>query len=245
MSLTVGENIMTRTHKSPQPRPHSLNISYKQHWIDIRHPRKIILLVLGTITAGVGIGLIILTELGASPFDAAAVNISGKIGVTVGTSLLIASALLLVFAFLLARMKPFLGTVFSFVGVSVCVDLVIIVGTDFFGESSSLVFKIAGWFVGAGLLGVGAAALISTQLGASPYDQFVQSVTRFGVSIPVARIIVDVFMVIVAFLLGGASIGFGTLGLLIVIPAILKYALPAMRTWLEAGGTPVASLQQK
>jgi uncharacterized membrane protein YczE len=207
--------------------------SYLEHLKDFQNPRKTLLLFLGTLSVGVGIGLLILTELGASPIDAAVVNIAILVGLSVGTVLLLASFVMLVIAYIVGKLKPVIGTIVSFIGISLSIDIVILLGGDIINNTETLFVRVPFWILGAVLLGLGAAALIAAQLGASPYDQMVQSITRFGLSIPQSRIVLDIVMISCAFLLGGASIGFGTLGLLLLVPFLLKLLIPRFSNWIS------------
>lgn len=192
----------------------------------LRSPRSWGILILGTICAGIAVALLLDTAFGVAPVDAVFSGISRQTGISVGTALIAACIVLVLFAWILG-VKPGLGTVVSFFGIGLSVDATtwILDATDWSVTDNSWQVRLLVWLIAAPLLGFAAACMYSSGLGASPYDLFVQSLGRFHLSIPVARIIIDAAMLLVAFLIGGAW-GIGTVGLMLAIPLFLKLFLP-------------------
>lgn len=192
----------------------------------LRSPRSWGILILGTVCAGIAVALLLDTAFGVAPVDAVFSGISRQTGISVGTALIAACIVLVLFAWILG-VKPGLGTVVSFFGIGLSVDATtwILDATDWSVTDNSWQVRLLVWLIAAPLLGFAAACMYSSGLGASPYDLFVQSLGRFHLSIPVARIIIDAAMLLVAFLIGGAW-GIGTVGLMLAIPLFLKLFLP-------------------
>ncbi len=192
----------------------------------LRSPRSWAILILGTICAGIAVALLLDTAFGVAPVDAVFSGISRKTGISVGTALIAACMVLVLFAWALG-VKPGLGTVVSFFGIGLSVDATtwVLETTGWSVTDNSWQLRLLVWLIAAPLLGFAAACMYSSGLGASPYDLFVQSMGRFHLSIPVARIIIDGAMLLVAFLIGGAW-GLGTVGLMLAIPLFLKLFLP-------------------
>lgn len=192
----------------------------------LKSPRSWGILILGTICAGVAVALLLDSAFGVAPVDAVFSGISRQTGISVGTALIAACIVLVIFAWLLG-VKPGLGTVISFFGIGLAVDATtwVLDATGWSVSDSAWQVRLLVWVIAAPLLGFAAACMYSSGLGASPYDLFVQSLGRFHLSIPVARIIIDGAMLLVAFLIGGAW-GIGTVGLMLAIPLFLKLFLP-------------------
>ena len=181
---------------------------------------------MGTVCAGIAVGLLLDTAFGVAPVDAVFSGISQMTGISVGTALIAACIALVIVAWILG-VKPGLGTVISFIGIGLTVDLTtwVLEATSWSVSENDWPVRLLVWVVAAPLLGFAAACMYSSGLGASPYDLFVQSLGRFHLSIPVARAIIDAAMLLVAFLIGGAW-GIGTVGLMLAIPVFLKLFLP-------------------
>jgi len=192
----------------------------------MRSPRSWAILILGTVCAGIAVALLLDTAFGVAPVDAVFSGISRKTGISVGTALIAACMVLVLLAWALG-VKPGLGTVVSFFGIGLSVDATtwVLETTQWSVTDNSWQVRLVVWCLAAPLLGFAAACMYSSGLGASPYDLFVQSMGRFHLSIPVARVIIDAAMLLVAFLIGGAW-GLGTVGLMLAIPLFLKLFLP-------------------
>lgn len=201
-------------------------------------PRSWGLLVSGTVFAGVGIALLLESGFGVTPVDAVVAGLSSWTGISVGTALIAMCSLLVLAAWRLGQ-QPGVGTLVSFIFIGLCVDasLHLIDMTGLAISESPWPARTGVWLAGACLLALAASCLYASGLGASPYDIFVQASRRFGLSIPMARLLVDAVMFLVAFLIGGAW-GIGTVGLLLLLPLLLRYLLPHAERF-AAGGRPV------
>ena len=201
-------------------------------------PRSWGLLVSGTVFAGVGISLLLESGFGVTPVDAVVAGLSSWTGVSVGTALIAMCSLLVLAAWRLGQ-QPGVGTLVSFLFIGLCVDaslhLIDMTGLAISGLAWQA--RTGVWLVGACLLALAASCLYASGLGASPYDIFVLASRRFGVSIPIARLLVDAVMFLIAFLIGGAW-GIGTVGLLLLLPLLLRYFLPHAERF-AANGRPI------
>ena len=192
----------------------------------MRSPRSWGILILGTVCAGIAVALLLDSAFGVAPVDAVFSGISRMTGISVGTALIAACIVLVLVAWALG-VKPGLGTVISFFGIGLTVDATtwVLEATGWSVTDNAWQLRLLVWFLAAPLLGFAAACMYSSGLGASPYDLFVQSLGRFHLSIPMARVIIDGAMLVVAFVIGGAW-GLGTVGLMLAIPLFLKLFLP-------------------
>lgn len=197
------------------------------------------LLACGIAAAGSGIALLLRSGFGITPIDAVVAGISSRTGISVGTALIAVCAVLVLASWRLGQ-SPGIGTLMSFVLIGVCVDAALHVLDAAWPGIAAAPWqgRTLTWLVGACLLALAASGLYASGLGASPYDLFVQSSGRFGLSIPVARLIMDAVMFVIAWLIGGAW-GVGTVGLLALLPFLIRYLLPRAERF-AAQGRPTA-----
>lgn len=199
-----------------------------------RNARAWVANVAGTVLVGVGIGVMLLAGMGVSPLDAAFAGVARATGLTVGTVIIVASVVFVAVAWAL-RHPPGIGTVISFFGIGIAVDVTMMVLSPVGLADGALLVRVAGWAVGLAVFAVGVVLLIGSRLGASPYDQIVQAVAaRLRISMGRSRLLFDVTALVVAFLLGGAW-GVGTVVLLLTMPLVLNRALPVAHRVIHPG----------
>lgn len=193
-------------------------------------------LIIGVLLIGIGLGLMIDADLGVAPGDAFFTAVSRTSGLSVGVVLAMLSVLMVLVAWALG-IRPALGTLISFLGIAVIVDLTRRVDEILGVATWPLGGHIAWWILGLALFCIGVAALFSADRGVSPYDLLTRAVAaRTGRSLGVARLIVDAIALVGAIALGG-SWGLGTVVILVALPVTLNFALPALRARLHRIGT--------
>ena len=196
--------------------------------IPYRSPRAWVSLMLGTAFVGIGLGFMIDADFGVAPLDALFTGLSRQSGLTVGVVLFCASVLMVLMSWALG-LKPAIGTLVSFVGISIMVDLTRALGDIMSVPGWPIGARMAWWILGLLLFCTGVIGLFSSDLGASPYDQLVRSIAyRTGRSLGFARLITDAMGLITAIILGG-SWGIGTLVILVAVPVVLNRVLPLVK----------------
>ena len=194
----------------------------------LRTPRAWAALLIGVVLVGVGLGMMIDGGFGVAPPDALFTALSRVSGLTVGTILLLVSVLLVLMSWALG-LKPAIGTLISFVGIAVVVDLTRMLLAVVDAPEWVVGWRIVLWIVGLLLFCSGILGIFSSDLGASPYDQVVRSISfRTGRSLGFARLTVDAIALLTAIILGG-SWGIGTVIILIAIPIALNRVLPHIK----------------
>jgi uncharacterized membrane protein YczE len=180
------------------------------------------------VLVGVGLGMMIDGGFGVAPPDALFTALSRVSGLTVGTILLLVSVLMVLMSWALG-LKPAIGTLISFVGIAVVVDLTRMLLAVVDAPEWVVGWRIVLWIVGLLLFCSGILGIFSSDLGASPYDQVVRSISfRTGRSLGFARLTVDAIALLTAIILGG-SWGIGTVIILIAIPIALNRVLPHIK----------------
>lgn len=194
----------------------------------LRTPRAWAALIIGVVLVGVGLGMMIDGGFGVAPPDALFTALSRVSGLTVGTILLLVSILMVLMSWALG-LKPAIGTLISFVGIAVVVDLTRMLLAVVDAPEWVVGWRIVLWIVGLLLFCSGILGIFSSDLGASPYDQVVRSISfRTGRSLGFARLAVDAIALLTAIILGG-SWGIGTVIILIAIPIALNRVLPHIK----------------
>lgn len=193
-----------------------------------RSPRAWAALIIGTAFVGIGLGCMIDADFGVAPMDALFTALSRTSGLTVGVILFSASILMVLMSWALG-LRPAIGTLISFVGIALLVDLTRGLGAILAVPDWPLGARVAWWILGLLLFSAGVLGLFSSDLGASPYDQLVRSISyRTGRSLGVSRIIVDSMALLAAIVLGG-SWGIGTVVILLAVPFVLNRLLPLVK----------------
>ena len=194
----------------------------------LRTPRAWAALLIGVVLVGVGLGMMIDGGFGVAPPDALFTALSRVSGLTVGTVLLLVSILMVLMSWALG-LKPAIGTLISFVGIAVVVDLTRMLLAAVDAPEWVVGWRIVLWIVGLLFFCSGILGIFSSDLGASPYDQVVRSISfRTGRSLGFARLAVDAIALLTAIILGG-SWGIGTVIILIAIPIALNRVLPHIK----------------
>ena len=194
----------------------------------LRTPRAWAALLIGVVLVGIGLGMMIDADFGVAPADALFTALSRTSGLTVGTILVLASILMVLMSWALG-LKPAIGTLISFVGIAVVVDLTRLLLAAVDAPDWALGARVALWVVGLLFFCAGVMGIFSSDLGASPYDQVVRSIAfRTGRSLGFARLAVDAIALLGAIVLGG-SWGIGTVIILLVVPLALNRVLPHVK----------------
>ena len=194
----------------------------------LRTPRAWAALLIGVVLVGIGLGMMIDADFGVAPADALFTALSRTSGLSVGTILVLASILMVLMSWALG-LRPAIGTLISFVGIAVVVDVTRLLLAAVDAPDWVLGVRIVLWIIGLVLFCAGVMGIFSSDLGASPYDQVVRSIAfRTGRSLGLARLAVDAIALLGAIVLGG-SWGIGTVIILIVVPLALNRVLPHVK----------------
>jgi len=188
-------------------------------------------LLIAIVLVGVGLGMMIDANFGVAPVDAFFTAVSRSSGLSVGVVLAMLSVLMVLMAWALGA-RPALGTLVSFLGIGLFVDITRYASAGIGVPEWSLIALIAWWTMGLLIFCVGVAGIFSADRGVSPYDLVTRAVSeRTGRSLGIARLIVDAIVLMGAIVLGG-SWGAGTVVILVAVPVTLNVLLPRLRAHL-------------
>jgi len=168
--------------------------------------KTLFLLCFGLAIFGFGEGLLIISNIGASPWNVLHQGLFFNLGLSIGTWAFLVSLLILMLWFFLDE-KIGMGTILNFIIIAVMIDL-----TIYFFEAPELwinqfflsVFSLL-------MVGLGSGIYLIARLGPGPRDGLMTGLQKkTGLSIALIRGVIEIIVVLCGWLLGGI-IGLGTL----------------------------------
>jgi uncharacterized membrane protein YczE len=119
------------------------------------------------------------------------------------------------------RQKPGIGTVMNVL----CIGPMTNIALDYVHTPEAIVGRWALMLGGIVVISIGSALYLPTRLGAGPRDGLMLGLhQKFGLSIRVARTLVEVSVLVAGYFLGG-TIGFGTLAFAGLIGPLVHFML--------------------
>lgn len=179
----------------------------------------------GLLILTLGISLTIQSGLGASPFDATLVGLSGSIGLTVGSwEILIAILLLVLNTWLSGKRPEILGLATAFV-TGLGIDVWLYWLNDWI-EPGLPAGRLVCFASGLIVTGLGTALYLQAKFAPSPLDRLTLLLQKFtGRSIFFTRTLLYFVFLLAAFISGG-PIGIGTLLTVCLGGFILNFFMP-------------------
>ncbi|WP_042203630.1 YczE/YyaS/YitT family protein [Paenibacillus camerounensis] len=186
----------------------------------------------GLLILTLGISLTIQSGLGASPFDATLVGLSGNVGLTVGSWEILIAVLLLICNSFLSRTKPeVLGLATAFVtGLGIDMWLYMLNGRI---EPEPLGGRVVCFVLGLIVTGLGTAIYLHAKFAPSPLDRLTLLLQKLtGRSILLSRTLIYFVFLVAAFIFNG-PIGIGTLLTVCLGGFILNFFMPVVQKALD------------
>ena len=174
----------------------------------------------GLFLFGLGITFFIRAQLGLAPWDVFHTGVSDKTDVAVGTVIIIVGVFLLLL-WIPLRQRPGLGTIMNAVEIGLVVNLT----KPIIGEPDHIVGRLALMLAGLMIVGFGSAIYIGSGLGAGPRDGLMLGLSERGISIRLARTVIELTVLVTGIVLGG-PIGLGTVAFALGIGPIVQVLLP-------------------
>jgi len=215
-------------------RPSVVSVPRMPRFVPADRPvERIVRCVLGLAVFGVGVALLLDARLGAAPWDVFHSGVSELTGVPVGT-VIIATGVVLLVAWIPLRERPGLGTVLNAVEIGLVVDLVL----PLIPEPEPRAGRFAMMLAGVVLIAFGSGVYIGAGLGPGPRDGIMTGLARRGISIRTARTGIEITVLTVGALLGGA-VGIGTAAFALAIGPLVQVFLPRLTMPAPTGGLTV------
>jgi uncharacterized membrane protein YczE len=185
-----------------------------------RLPRRIIQLIIGLVLFGIGIGLMLQSDLGVPPWDVLHQGLARRFGLTVGLWSIIVSVVVLLL-WLPLRQPYGLGTLLNAIIIGVIIDLTAAVIPNA-GDTGVAWAMLLGGVV---LIGIASGLYIGANLGPGPRDGLMTGIARRGPSIRLTRAVIEITVLTLGAILGG-KFGIGTIIFALAIGPLVQYFLP-------------------
>lgn len=178
--------------------------------------------LIGLACLSLGICLMILSDLGAGPWDALYVGLSVSIGLTVGSWVFIVGVLLIIInSILLKRIPDFLAIVtILLIGTFIDFWLLIVFPTfSVTGMALRIFLLIAGILI----IGIGISLYLQSSFARNPVDNLMMALQSLtGKSLAVTKTVMEVSVLVLAFFIGG-PIGIGTIIVTFAIGPLIQF----------------------
>jgi uncharacterized membrane protein YczE len=176
-------------------------------------------LVLGLVLFGFGLGLIVLGGFGLPPWDVFHQGISEHTPLTIGGAVVIVGALLL--SIMLILKEPIgVGTLANVLIIGPAIDVTLWL----FDEPANTAGRAVLTLVGPLVVAVGSGFYLGVGLGPGPRDGIMTALGRRGAPLWLARFGIEAVVLVAGLMLGGI-VGWGTLWFLLVIGPAVAFAL--------------------
>jgi uncharacterized membrane protein YczE len=169
---------------------------------------------------GTGITLFLQSHLGLPPWDVFHKGVAEKTDISIGT-VIIGTGVLLLLLWIPLRQRPGLGTVLNALEIGLVVNLT----KGIIGEPEALWARSTMLVGGLLIVAFGSAMYIGAGLGPGPRDGLMMGLAERGVSVRMARTVIEVVVVVAGVLLGG-TIGVGTILFAVGIGPLVQLLLP-------------------
>lgn len=187
-----------------------------------RLARRLPQLYLGLVAYGVSLALMVRGDLGLAPWDVLHSGLIRHVPITLGQAVVVMSFVVLVL-WIPLREKPGLGTISNALVVGFSADATLAL----LDRPGALALRLALMLGGIALCGFASALYIGAQLGRGPRDGLMTGLARrTGLSLRLVRTGLEVAVVVVGLLLGGA-LGPGTVLYALAIGPLTQLWLPA------------------
>ena len=198
--------------------------------------RRFTQLIFGLILFGVGVGLMVQSELGNAPWDVLHQGLARQVGAswsTVGNWTILVSVVVLVL-WIPLRERYGIGTLMNAFMIGLTIDLVArVVATG-----GSLWYRWSLLVGGVLAVAVGSGFYIGAQLGPGPRDGLMTGIARRGPKIWKTRFFIEAGALAVGWALGG-TVGVGTVVFVIAIGPLVQFSLHHLSIPIGSGSDRV------
>ena len=184
--------------------------------------RRLAQLYIGLALYGLGIALQVASRLGNDPWDTLHQGLARQTGLSIGTWIIIAGALVMLL-WIPLRQRPGVGTVSNVILVGVFADLFLWLLPDPHGLPLRSGYLVAAILVG----GFATGCYIGAGLGPGPRDGLMTGLAARGHSVRVVRTGIEVTVLLLGWALGG-TVGVGTLLYAVTIGPLAHVFLPLL-----------------
>ena len=168
--------------------------------------KTLFLLCFGLTICGLGEGLLLISTIGASPWNVLHQGLALNLGLSVGTWAFLIGLVVLSLWFFLDE-KIGMGTIINFIIVAIMIDLTVFI----FEEPEIWINQFLLCVISVLMVGMGSGIYLIARLGPGPRDGLMTGLQKkTGFSIALIRGAIEIIVVSCGWLLGG-TVGVGTL----------------------------------
>ena len=168
--------------------------------------KTLFLLCFGLTICGLGEGLLLISTIGASPWNVLHQGLALNLGLSVGTWAFLIGLVVLSLWFFLDE-KIGMGTIINFIIVAIMIDLTVFI----FEEPEIWINQFLLCVISVLMVGLGSGIYLIARLGPGPRDGLMTGLQKkTGFSIALIRGAIEVIVVLCGWSLGG-TVGIGTL----------------------------------
>ena len=187
--------------------------------------KTLFFLIFGLTLFGLGEALLIVSNLGVTPWTVFAEGVAKNLNISIGLATFLVSISILIL-WIPLKQKIGIGTVSNAIIIAVTIDLFVYL----FPYSSNIVLSIFEMIFGILLVGVGSGIYLITNLGPGTRDGLMKGISEnFKKPIYIIRLSIEITVVILGWLLGG-TVGAGTLMFAILIGPIISISLVIIKS---------------
>ena len=182
--------------------------------------KTLFLLCFGLTICGLGEGLLLISTIGASPWNVLHQGLALNLGLSVGTWAFLIGLVVLSLWFFLDE-KIGMGTIINFIIVAIMIDLTVFI----FEEPEIWINQFLLCVISVLMVGMGSGIYLIARLGPGPRDGLMTGLQKkTGFSIALIRGAIEIIVVSCGFILGG-TVGSGTLLYALGIGPAVAFAL--------------------
>ncbi len=183
-------------------------------------PTRLSRLFLGLVLFGIGGGMGLAADLGVSPWHVFHQGAAGILGLSIGTIVILTGRGTLIL-WIPLKQRLGLGTLMNALVIGPVIDITLKLLPEAFESNTVRWVMMLGGIV---IIGLGSGFYLGAGLGPGPRDGLMTGLAQRGISIRLARTVVEALALIVGILLGGTA-GVGTLAFVLLIGPIVQFFL--------------------
>ncbi len=178
------------------------------------------ILILGEWIFGTGDAVLIAAGIGNTPWTVLAQGIAVNIDWTIGQATFLVSVAVL-FLWIPLKERPGVGTILNAIIIAVAIEVMV----PLLSTPESQVIALLQASLGVLLIGIGSGMYLTANLGPGPRDGWMTGIQRVtGIPIGRVRIVIEISVLVVGYLLGG-TFGLGTVLFALTIGPVVAVCL--------------------
>jgi hypothetical protein len=190
--------------------------------------KKIVVAVIGLMIVGVGIGFILLADLGVDPASVFQTGLSKQLNISYGNASALVNVFILSIIFFIDKKYISVSSVLAIFCIGYVADFTLTITSSVIGDPNLIIVRALLLLVGTFIMGFGVAVYIRAKLGVGAIDlvsEIISDRSRFQYRY--IRIAADFSFIVVGFLLGG-KLGVGTIVIALVTGPIVQFCRPGV-----------------